>query len=639
MRTHARSFTLFVLATCLSQPIGAQSIHRQRVVITVGQNVHISQARRDLAHYESLAAGDPVHPGRMISCTHVMARRGLVVGEQQCYGTFDGGKSWAPTLRVASGSWNGDPTEAYGRGDTVYVAALVRGDSAKPDTSVQRTQLYRSPNGGRTWEEGAGFTYIDREYLAVDRTNGRFGGRIYLVGQGWVSPVTGAGSRSSLQLFRSLDGGKSFLGPIHAAYPEGSEIFVVGTSAVLADGTYVAPFSFTKPGRGQRIEVEPLAGANAEMHVILSEDGGESFTPSYKIADVRLDRPRSPGGFMSQLAVDPGSEAFKDRLYVVFPALTDDRIQVHFSYSADKGKTWSGPVIVNDDRSPEEGGKGPDHILPSLAVNQDGVVLVTWYDRREARENLGWRLRAAASLDGGETFSASVPVASAANAYAPDANWDVLASVSTGGGSVNISSWINPFYVSAGHTTGLAVDASGTFYPTWIDNRTGIPQLWGAPITVGGKAVRNGVPELSGLEDVSKQLQFEVMSRTFDRGSGMLSMTVRLRNSSKDTIQGPVKLRVRTLESKLGIPEIIGADNGERGTGAIWDFSATLPGGALAPGVSSGERKLEFKITSLRELKAGRSNFQRQILNADAAIYGRVIKVPDGTAPSSWPSS
>ena len=473
-------------ASGLAQSGAAQTVNRQRVSITVGDNVHLSKARSTLAHYENLAAGDLAHAGRMISCIHVMARGPLTNIEQQCYGTFDGGKSWEPTLRVAAGNWNGDPTEAYGRGDTVYVVALVSGDTLKPDTTVSRTRLYRSPDGGRRWEEGADFTFIDREYLAVDQTNGRFGGRVYLVGQGTVATASGSPARNSLQLFRSLDGGKTFNGPVHAAYPEGSVLFVVGTSAVLSDGTYIAQFGFTKPGRTQGIEVEPSIGANAELHAIVSRDGGESFATSVKIADVRLDRPRSQGGYMSQLAVDPGSPTFEDRVYVAFPALVDNRIQIHISHSADKGKTWSRPVIVNDDRSPEESGKGPDHILPSLAVNKAGVVLVTWYDRRDAPDNLGWKLRAAASLDGGETFSASVPVSSAANAYPQNANWDVSTSVRSSPTGVSISSSIEQFYVSGGHTTGLATDASGVFFPTWVDNRTGIPQLWGAPVTVGG---------------------------------------------------------------------------------------------------------------------------------------------------------
>jgi hypothetical protein len=32
-----------------------------------------------------------------------------------------------------------------------------------------------------------------------------------------------------------------------------------------------------------------------------------------------------------------------------------------------------------------------------------GVVVVAWYDRRESSDNMGWRIRAAASLDGGVT--------------------------------------------------------------------------------------------------------------------------------------------------------------------------------------------------------------------------------------------
>src|SRR5688500_1363509 len=78
----------------------AQAIHRQRVSITSGANVHVSKARSDLPHYESLAAGDPSNPGRMISCIHVYPRSGPVGFEQQCYTTFDGGKTWAATLRV-----------------------------------------------------------------------------------------------------------------------------------------------------------------------------------------------------------------------------------------------------------------------------------------------------------------------------------------------------------------------------------------------------------------------------------------------------------------------------------------------------------------------------------------------------------
>jgi Neuraminidase (sialidase) len=183
-----------------------------------------------------------------------------------------------------------------------------------------------------------------------------------------------------------------------------------------------------------------------------------------------VDRKRSEGGVLFQLVVDPGSRSFKDRVYAVFPAIVSDRIQIQSSYSADQGKTWSKPVTVNDDRSPEQGGKGPDHLLPSVAVNKDGVVLVTWYDRREAQDNLGWKLRAAASLDGGETFSASVPIADVANAYPQTTAWDLSASgISDEKASLlSLRVGIDRLSISGGHTSGLAVDADGVFHPTWL---------------------------------------------------------------------------------------------------------------------------------------------------------------------------
>jgi len=209
-----------------SGPAAAQSVHRQHADIRVGENVHISKARGNLVHYENLAAGDLGHAGRFISCINVYPRGGVVGFEQQCYDTFDG-KTWGPSLRIAAGTGNGDPTVAYGRGDTVYVVSLVLGDTAQPDSTKSRTRSYRSPDGGHTWEQGGDFAFIDREFVSVDRTGGQYAGRVYVVGQGSVRNIAGTSGGSSLQLYRSLDGGRSFAGPVHAQYPTGSIIFGV----------------------------------------------------------------------------------------------------------------------------------------------------------------------------------------------------------------------------------------------------------------------------------------------------------------------------------------------------------------------------------------------------------------------------
>jgi hypothetical protein len=39
-------------------------------------------------------------------------------------------------------------------------------------------------------------------------------------------------------------------------------------------------------------------------------------------------------------------------------------------------------------------------------------------------------------------------------------------------------------HFNGGDTAGLAADAAGVFHPLWIDNRTGIHQMWTAAVTV-----------------------------------------------------------------------------------------------------------------------------------------------------------
>src|SRR5262249_29286642 len=162
--------------------------------------------------------------------------------------------------------------------------------------------------------------------------------------------------------------------------------------------------------------------------------------------------------------------------------------------------------------------------------NKDGAVLVAWYDRREAKDNLGWRMRAAVSLDGGETFSESVPITDGANAYTASTIWDPIgtANIDDKNGLVTLRVGLPPFFNSGGHTTGMAVDGDGTFHPTWIDNRTGVGQLWSASLKVSGMAVKHGVENLSALDDVSKSVTLELSKMRFDRSTGSISCVARL---------------------------------------------------------------------------------------------------------------
>ena len=142
------------------------------------------------------------------------------------------------------------------------------------------------------------------------------------------------------------------------------------------------------------------------------------LTPAVTVSDFYLDWPPTFTSEIPYLAADPGSSQFKDRLYAVWPDRRSGRLEILLAYSTDKGKTWSSPVTVNDDQAFPGGQRsGPDDCMPVVAVNKDGVVGVSWHDRRNNPDNLGWWIRFAASLDGGVTWLSSAQISEAPSSF------------------------------------------------------------------------------------------------------------------------------------------------------------------------------------------------------------------------------
>src|SRR5687768_18387209 len=112
-------------------------------------------------------------------------------------------------------------------------------------------------------------------------------------------------------------------------------------------------------------------------------------------------------------------------------------------------------------------------------------------------------------------------------------------------------------------------------------------QIWIAPVTVTGRAVKNGAAELSSMVDVSEKLALEFTETRFDRRNGTLTLTAVLKNNSKDTIRGPIKARVTNVASELATIKLVGADNALPGPGAIYDLSSLLSGAVLLPQAKS----------------------------------------------------
>jgi hypothetical protein len=117
-----------------------------------------------------------------------------------------------------------------------------------------------------------------------------------------------------------------------------------------------------------------------------------------------------------------------------------------------------------------------------IAVNSQGVVGVSWYDRRESADNFSWRSRFSASLDGGETFLPSVSVAEAPYEQAKN---HVPAFVPKQGEARPREPYSQAAFTYTGGDTGaIAADASGAFHVFWTDTRAGIAQVWTSTVIV-----------------------------------------------------------------------------------------------------------------------------------------------------------
>lgn len=587
-------------------------------LISVGKNVQVSKAYPTYAHYEDTIAADPANPRNMVACSEAEIQE-KPARSQYCYTTWDGGLTWESTLRLDHGELNGDPTVFYGHDNSVYIVSLsVTFDSRSPSEKPEDyTNIYHSTDAGKTWKKMSSFPLIDHEFVVVDNTKGKYDGRIYIGGQGEANAID-KGQAQAFELYASDDSGANFnhhtiLGSLNTGH-EGVEM---GNGVVLSDGTLV--WVIHQNGH----DPDTYEAAKYEtIKALVSSDGGETFASASTIArHPKPPRPRNEGSVTPFLAVDLSEGPFKDRVYAAWTDFETGRIEIRANYSADKGKTWSHPMVVSDDVAPLDPSNGPDQTMPMIAVNKDGVLLVGWYDRREHADNLGWDVRTAASLDGGETFSKSAKVSSASNVDTPNTPYILTPpnAYAPDGGPLHIGIANTWFFASGGHYAGLAATADGVFHPAWVDNRTKYSQIWTAPVTVQGKAYKNGSAELAAFDDVTSKVAVKFGALSYDRATNTVTANVLLRNKSKDTIHGPVKLRILSMSSSVGVPHVLGADNGVKDRGAVIDFSGTLQEGTLAPGAEGTMKQIRFQLTDIHPFWR-KAVFHSDLVELDARI-------------------
>lgn len=589
--------------------------------ITVGRTAQVSQSMDHAAHTEATISAHPTNPAQIAVCSMLVESQPNRL-TSALYLSHDAGSSWQLAVHDSVGrrgeAW--DPTCAFAPTRTVLFATLPsQGDRRQPDFR-RFTRVHRSDNLGASWAEPIATTYLDNEDLAVDWTGGPYHGRVYLVGILTNRSVPG---RRYLAVAYSTDGGQTF--QTVERYPEPGTFQGHGGAPVVApDGDLIVPITVYYGASSDSTEAPPPVVA-----IVRVTDGGAEISAPAAVAPYESCGEAGP----PVVAVDNSTGPFRGRIYAAFPDGSGGRCQIQMSWS-DDGVSWSTPIPVDDPAIPLEPRVGPDVFLPAIAVNQHGVVGITWYDRREDPRNRDFRLRFTASADGGHSVMRSVPVSDQPYHYALESETEALVPSgmvwdpdSTGTGWVIVHTGSsNRLYYEIGDYTGFTARPDGVFQAMWIDNRSGVPQLFTSGITVGATARTPADRDRELGRVVSDSVPAEVVGVSFEPETCRVQVRVEFLNRAERPVQLPLKVLIVEAISQLGAPVPDGTPMDDHGR-AIWSIGDA---GTLEPG-GSIDHTGSFQLQYCRPL-AGRGDNEygtkldsRLRNNAPASVTGPKI--------------
>ncbi len=266
--------------------------------------------------------------------------------------------------------------------------------------------VMKSTDNGVTWSTPTPTfppnvnTFEDKQFTAVDRTGGAHDGNYYVSWTRFPNPTR-------ILFVRSTDGITTFSDTVKLSKPN----YEPGCD----DDVDAGQFSIPIVDSDGDVHVfwqgyKNLAACSFQYCIrhVMSTDGGASFSPDtvaflsnlgYFNVDGGVDTYGMPNG-----DCDISGGLYDNTIYISQTQYADDvfdRTNVVVRKSTDKGQTWSTPTIVNDDDPTAE----IDQFHPWLYVNDDGVVLLLFYDQRDDPINhMLFNAYFSASFDGGETY-------------------------------------------------------------------------------------------------------------------------------------------------------------------------------------------------------------------------------------------
>jgi hypothetical protein len=390
----------------------------RRSVSGAAQVLVINVSRDTTAQNETPVAFNPLNPDNLITGNNDWNYNdGCGVNA-----SFDGGKTWTPTLPngflpgvtkytddpsvpgTGAYDFGGDPAVAFGPDGTAYFACF--GYQATTPYGVVLL-LSRSTDGGRTWLSGdAGHRLtLVTAFQGNGKARGSIGqfpdhdaihvsddGTIYLT---WAQ-FNGNGSHSPVYVATSRDGGRSFTQPV--AVTSGSVRSDQDQRIVTDPTSGTAYLTFDNSVQG---------GKGTAMYVSVSHDNGTTWSAPVQFGTfqnpVCLYPPycfnisggqfRGPGSYPVP-AVDPQHR----RLYVAYTDIVNGRAQILLtSASLDDMTKWTAPAIV----APGAG----DRINVEMSIEPNAGRIDLMANDRSWTNNQLFDVTYLGSTDGGATWT------------------------------------------------------------------------------------------------------------------------------------------------------------------------------------------------------------------------------------------
>lgn len=244
---------------------------------------------------------------------------------------------------------------------------------------------------------------VDKQWMAVDRSNTISRDNLYTAYFDYqVSPDTVA----SIRCLRKRKNQVNFV----------DDPVQVNTQA-FSDVQF-ASISVDQIGRVHVSFWASLDNIDYALYHARSDDEGVSFLAETKISDVGFPLPDSTTGFpvsnvvgvnrlypCPHIVADASGGPFSNYLYAMWTARGIDSLEtegydIYFSRSTDSGQTWEAARILNDDLDPRR-----HQFFSNLYVNEQGVLVAAWYDRRDDTANIETHHYWTYSQDGGQSFA------------------------------------------------------------------------------------------------------------------------------------------------------------------------------------------------------------------------------------------